>query len=222
MAKILTITAHPDDLEYYAGGFLLKAIQKKHEIYSIILSNGELSPKDKSQRQNIQTRQMETKKAISFVKKIFFLNIKDGQVSNLKQTELKKLNHIFEKVVHPDFVITHNSNDYHADHRYVSQISKQIISFKVPIIYMDTFSGYHHFPDFFVDISNEFSEKITLLEQHISQKHLLLPKRSKILNQYRALQYLNEINKYAEAFFVDKSNGTKKTEQLFFNLNNKG
>lgn len=221
MSKILIVTAHPDDLEYFAGGFLLKAVKHNHEVSSIIITNGELSPKNNSKEVNRNTRRNETKLSLQEkVKNIFFLDLKDGSIAyGITKNKLKELNYIFEKIVHPDFVLTHNPNDYHSDHREIASLIEKIVSFKVPIFYMDTFAGSNKKPDFILDITEEFTEKCDLLRKHISQSHLFLDQRAEIINSFRGLQYLNSINKYGEAFYYDSSLHTKSIENLFYNLN---
>jgi LmbE family N-acetylglucosaminyl deacetylase len=84
----------------------------------------------------------------------------------------------------PDFIITHNPDDYMPDHTATAKLvfdaaftatlpnwpSKTKKAAKlVPIYYMDTLAGVNFVPDEFVDISDEIDLKIEMLECHESQ-----------------------------------------------------
>lgn len=223
MSKILIVTAHSDDLEYYAGGFLLKSFQQGHEIFVIIVTDGSLSPQKGNIKQIIKQRREETLSALEpYVKKIFFLNIKDGSLQyGIPNNVIKKLNQIFTNEVHPEFVLTHHKEDYHTDHREIALLVEKIVSFKAPIVYMDTFSCSYNKPDFVLDITNEFNEKQKIILKHVSQIHLSLDKRIKIINNFKGLQYFNKNDKYAEVFFSDSVQHMEKIKKFFHKLNEK-
>ena len=88
------------------------------------------------------------------------------------------------KYANPDFIITHNPDDYMPDHTATSRLvfdasftatlpnyeSKYKEPAKlVPIYYMDTLAGVNFNPTEFVDISEEIDLKIKMLECHESQ-----------------------------------------------------
>ncbi|MBO5927606.1 MAG: PIG-L family deacetylase, partial [Clostridia bacterium] len=84
----------------------------------------------------------------------------------------------------PDFIITHNPDDYMPDHTAVSRLvfdasfSATLPNYKsklnkaaklVPIYYMDTLAGVNFVPTEFVDITEEIDLKIEMLNCHESQ-----------------------------------------------------
>ena len=88
------------------------------------------------------------------------------------------------KYADPDFIITHNPDDYMPDHTAVSRLvfdasfGATIPNYKtkyskpaklVPIYYMDTLAGVNFQPTEYVDISEEIDLKIRMLECHESQ-----------------------------------------------------
>lgn len=88
------------------------------------------------------------------------------------------------KSVNPDFIITHNPDDYMPDHTAVSRLvfdasfTATLPNYKsgvkeaarlVPIYYMDTLAGVNFQPEEYVDISEEIDLKIRMLECHESQ-----------------------------------------------------
>ena len=60
----------------------------------------------------------------------------------------------------PDLIITHSENDYHADHRSLSLITKGAVSHYIPILYCDTLMGVNFSPNYYVDITDHYELKI--------------------------------------------------------------
>lgn len=95
------------------------------------------------------------------------------------------------RYANPDFIITHNPDDYMPDHTAVSRLvfdasfTSTLPNYTnyehrysaidgaparvVPIYYMDTLAGVNFVPTEFVDISEEIDLKINMLECHESQ-----------------------------------------------------
>ena len=119
----------------------------------------------------------------------------------------------------PDFIITHNPDDYMPDHTAVSRLvfdasfSATLPNYKsktgkaaklVPIYYMDTLAGVNFNPTEFVDISEEIDLKLEMLNCHESQivwmrdhDHIDFPDMVKTCSRYRGYQCGAE---YAEGF----------------------
>lgn len=119
---ILAIGAHPDDIEYYAGGTLLK-MAKDNQIFYVVATDGGLNGDGK-------LRKAEQGRASSFmrVKKTIFLNYPDLGLEDRK----KKLHRDLLKIIlklRPDLVFTFDpenqfavQNDTHPDHRALAMI----------------------------------------------------------------------------------------------------
>ena len=88
------------------------------------------------------------------------------------------------KYAQPDFIITHNPDDYMPDHTAVSRLvfdasfAATLPNYKsryekaaalVPIYYMDTLAGVDFQPTEYVDISAEIGLKLKMLNCHESQ-----------------------------------------------------
>ena len=128
--KILALGAHPDDIEIFMYGLL--SIYKKggNEVYTMIATDGAKGGA-LSDEKLAQNRAHE---AIAGLKKLsspIFLNIPDGQLGEV--SEHRKI--IKENIlkIMPDLIITHSENDYHADHRSLSFITKSAVSHYIPI-----------------------------------------------------------------------------------------
>ena len=88
------------------------------------------------------------------------------------------------KQVNPDFIITHDPNDYMPDHTAVSRLvfdasfTATLPNYHtevsgaakmVPIYYMDTLAGVNFNPTEYVDVSDYIDTKLAMLECHESQ-----------------------------------------------------
>lgn len=119
----------------------------------------------------------------------------------------------------PDFIITHDPNDYMTDHTAVSKLTfeasfvasvphykpgKFPASNVTPLYYMDTYAGINFVPTEYVDISDVMDIKLEMVKCHESQikwlydhDHIDYPETVKIGSKYRGLQCGVE---YAEGF----------------------
>ena len=161
--KILAIGAHPDDIELYCGGTLLKAIDRGHEVRMLVCTNGELQSRK---------RYDEQVKACKFlkVKKIYFLNMKDGRLEHGVDL-ISQVDEVI-KTYKPDTVFSHCLEDTHQDHLAVAKSVRSANrgwNFNW-ITYPSYDLRINFIPNLFVDIAGYFSKKSKLLEIFKSQK----------------------------------------------------
>ena len=176
-STILAIGAHPDDIEISCSGFLLFLKEKYHcKIVSLICSKGEL--KD-NETDRLRDQEKASKKLGVF--KNIILNFNDGYISHNRDlvNEIEKILNLWK----PEFVLTHDQQDYHQDHRQVAlatiSASRKL---KPNILFYPSINQFYSFhANFFVDISSYFSKKIDILnsfdvfsskDQIFSEKHL--------------------------------------------------
>lgn len=182
--KILAIGAHPDDLEISCAGTLAKLVKAGHEVVLCHASNGDKGHYEIPPQELARIRQREAKQAGEVIGcKTVTLGLKDGEIkASDENARLAVLELI--RSVEPDFIITHDPNDYMPDHVEVSKMVFDM-SFlatvpgfsdrfppagKVPaLFYMDNLSGMHFQPTLYVDISETFDTKIDMLRCHQSQ-----------------------------------------------------
>lgn len=123
------------------------------------------------------------------------------------------------KEVKPDFIITHDPNDYMPDHTAVSRLvfdasfaatlpnypsKAEGAASLVPVYYMDTYTGVNFQPTEYVDISDFMEKKLEMLCCHESQivwlrdhDNIDFPAMVRTCSRYRGYQCGAE---YAEAF----------------------
>lgn len=217
--KVLAIGAHPDDIEIACAGTLAKCVKRGDEVYVFHISTGNLGHVIIPPTQLIEIRKKEAEKAgqlagIKVIEGVF--DDLDIYTEN-KQSRDKVVDVI--KMVKPDFIITHDPNDYMPDHTACSKLvfdasftatlpnyhskEKEPASL-VPIYYMDTLAGVNFNPTEFVDITEEIDLKLKMLNCHESQivwmkehDNIDFPDMVKTCSKYRGYQCGVQ---YAEGF----------------------
>lgn len=182
--RVLAIGCHPDDIEIACAGTLAKCIKRGDEVVVAHLSTGNLGhvviPPDELTR----IRAEEARRAGALAG----IEVLDGVFDDLDiyADNAESRNKVVEIIQYaqPDFIITHNPEDYMPDHTAVSKLvfdaaftatlpnwpSKTGKHAKlVPIYYMDTLAGVNFNPTEYVDITDEIDLKIKMLECHESQ-----------------------------------------------------
>ncbi|MDG4905598.1 PIG-L family deacetylase [Mesorhizobium sp. WSM4898] len=196
--KILALGAHPDDIEIFMFGTLAAYAALGAELTFAIATDGakggEGDPKSL-----VKTRREEATEAAGLLGVTpRFLGFPDGALvadAALIDT-LKAL--IGE--VQPDLAITHAPNDYHGDHRALSDGVRIAASFEVPVLHADTLGGTGFSPTHYVDISSHWDLKGQAILAHRSQgpEHYL--NGARMQNAFRAGQCNGAPGALAEAF----------------------
>lgn len=199
--KVLAITAHPDDIEIFMFGILSIYHEKGHKIFNVIASDGSKGAENPDEKL-ASIRKKEVRNGIGFLGDLFFLDFPDGELSICSNitVKLKQILH----TINPDLVITHAPNDYHTDHRSLSYFVVEATDFKCPVLFCDNLLGVNFLPDFYVDITKFFNDKIKAIMCHKSQKPEKYVNSVKILNSYRAAQCNHSNEGYAEAYRWEK------------------
>jgi LmbE family N-acetylglucosaminyl deacetylase len=222
--RVMVVVAHPDDMEFSAGGTVAKLAKEGKHVTLVQVTSGNKGTdrRDITSEELAEAREAEEREAATRlgVKHIEFLRIGDGEV--MPDLELK------EKIVRqlrlhrPDVVITHDPfRPYalHSDHRGVGQATVDAVypTARDPLHY------HHHLteeglephktaelwltnpeaPDLYIDITDTVDSKIHALKAHKSQvgdgEHLeeRIKQRTKDVGAAAGMEY-------AEAFKVIK------------------
>ncbi len=217
--RVLAIGAHPDDIEIACSGTLAKCVKRGDTVIVCHVSSGNLGhvviPPDELK----VIRANEAKKAGAMAGiEVICAGFDDLEIFDNNKESRDKIVDVI-KYANPDFIITHNPDDYMPDHTAVSRLvfdasftaslpnyeSKYKEPAKVvPIYYMDTLAGVNFNPTEYVDISNEIDLKLKMLECHESQVVWMrdhdgidFPDMVKTCSRYRGYQCGAE---YAEGF----------------------
>ena len=183
-------------------GLLLCYKSEGHEIHMAIATDGGAG-NVLGYHDLINVRKKETIDALSFLGRPHFFDFPDGELSFIKNGKEKIKEYIFS--ISPDLIVTHAPEDYHADHRALSVLVRDVSNFICPVIYADTLLGVNFNPDYYVDITNHFSKKSNAILKHESQNPQTFLEATELLNRFRSAQCNSPKGHYAEAFRIDKS-----------------
>lgn len=184
--RILAVGAHPDDLELACGGTLAKYSQQGAEVVMAYATNGNMGHKVISPGELAEIRKQEAQQATEKIgAKMIWMDYPDEWIFSNRETREAFVDMI--RSARPDVIITHSPDDYHPDHRKVSELvfdasflssvphieTPNVVHEKItPIYYMEPLGGLAgcgFIPDTYVDVSNTFNIKKDMLACHQSQ-----------------------------------------------------
>jgi N-acetylglucosamine malate deacetylase 2 len=194
MSAVVGIFAHPDDEAFGPGG-TLATLAKEHDVYLICVTNGDAginSSKKTQELGEIRREELLFSSQIVGVKKVFFLNYKDGSLShNLYHEIADKIKTLIDDI-RPDVLLTYEPRGVsgHIDHITTSMIAsylfqkvkyvKELWYFCVTEAFRDTVRNYFiYWPPGYakkeitkvVDVTDVWEQKIAAIKKHESQKH---------------------------------------------------
>lgn len=192
--KILAVGSHPDDVELFCGGVLLRAVEEGHIVRCAVCTNGESQGREKE-------RIKEQKEAWGFlgVNYGYFLKLKDGAL--VHDTELiTKLEEII-KEYKPDLVFSHSEADYHQDHIAVAKAVRSANrNWNFNWVTYCSYDLRNPFiPNFFVNLDGYYEKKKELLKIFKTQKDRWYFKEDVLVS--RSLG--TNIGKYVEPFRIE-------------------
>lgn len=224
--NILALCAHPDDIEYFCAGTLLKYRKQGHQIFYVLTTSGNIGSNVYNSREEIaavrEKEQLEAAKLLDA--KVKFLRFDDQGLQDTPETRRAVINAI--RWANPDVIFTHSPRDPSTDHAVTGKIVSEVILSlpgknvpadeppirKTPsVFFWDTAAGVNNTPEVYVDITEEMELKLEALSKHKSQYawmdtfqiHGFL-EHSEILSKFRGLQ---AGCKYAEGFIPYRIHG---------------
>lgn len=128
---VFAVFAHPDDEAFGPAGTLFH-YSKTHDVYLICVTNGEAGENHSGNKTNllakIRRAELENSASILGVKKVFFLNYKDGELCNNIYHDLARdISKIVDKFK-PEILITYEPRGVsgHLDHVAVSLVTHYV------------------------------------------------------------------------------------------------
>jgi|GEM_PF-6442583 len=170
---ILSLIAHPDDLEIAAAGTICKLTENQHRVFIGIVTD-EL---------DTRMRAIRTAEAVEAAGKmgvpesrLLFLGQEDRFASDDDATATVLQIWMKAQACNPDVVITHSKNDTHQDHRAVHCLALSATRQSAAVYLFAAVINSLRKPDFkptvFVDTSRQWARKIDALACYPSQDAL--------------------------------------------------
>jgi LmbE family N-acetylglucosaminyl deacetylase len=163
--KILAVGAHPDDIEFGAGGTLAKHAACGDEIHILVLTSGETG----LGFHPTSTREREAREAAMLLDADLTLaHLPDSRLPDGKQTidEIEAV----AAAVKPDIGYIHSVHDTHQDHRAAAHASRVALRGVTKLYAFQAPSATTEFqPHRYPDITNFIEPKLELIRAHKSQ-----------------------------------------------------
>lgn len=104
---VLGVAAHPDDLDYYAGGTMAAFAQQGAKVYYLILTDGSKGSADRSttpeQLRAMRRDEQRDAAAVLGIKEVFFCDFPDGELQNTLEVKRQVVRAI--RQVRPDVLV---------------------------------------------------------------------------------------------------------------------
>lgn len=185
--NVLAIGCHPDDIESYCVGTLIKCVKRGDKVTACHVANGNMGHEVIMPDELREIRAKEAKKAGAMAGiEVVSIDIGDLLPNASDFSQRDKIVELIRKVK-PDMIITHSPTDYMADHREVSKLvfdasfvasvphyGKGEATDVTPLFYMDNYAGLNFNATEYVDITDEMDLKIKMVGCHESQVKWLL------------------------------------------------
>ena len=223
MKNIIVVSAHPDDEVLGVGGTLLKHKKENDNIFWLITTN--ISQKQGFTKERVESRLEEIKKVEKAlgVTKTFSLNQPTMSLSSSSVISMiPEISEIFNEV-RPEIIYCLNRSDAHSDHRFTfDAVMACTKSFRYPFVkrvllyeciseteFAPAVPEKVFQPNYFVDVSEFFSEKQRIMEIYESElgEHPF-PRSQRNIEALATFRGASVGVEYAEAFqllkFIDK------------------
>jgi LmbE family N-acetylglucosaminyl deacetylase len=194
MSRVFAIAAHPDDIEFFMSGTLIRLKEAGFELHYMNLANGCCGTTEFDVETIARMRLEESRSAADYLGAVFHDPICPDLEIFYDRPTLLRLSSIMREVA-PDIVLTHSPSDYMEDHTNTCRLavtaafSRCMPNFPVNprrAAVFNKLTVYHaqpywhrdplrHIvePDMFVDVTEIVDRKVEMLSRHITQKRWL-------------------------------------------------
>lgn len=188
--KILMIGAHQDDNEFRCGGIAHKYVKLGHEVTFLSMCNGCGGHHIMNAKETTATRAKESAAVAELLGITYDVwDIDDCNIVADLPTRKRLIRYI--RNINPDLIITHRTNDYHADHRAVAQLVQDAsylltvpnecpdapaMRYMPVIMYNEDRFKYPPFEaDIVLDMDDEIDTKLKIADLNVCQVYEWLP-----------------------------------------------
>lgn len=183
--RVLAVGAHPDDLELNCAGTLARYAAQGHKVFIAPFTSGNMGDTAIPPKELATIRRRESEAAAAVIEATLLWPGVDDELVFPDPAQRSLMIDLLREA-DPDVVFTHSPNDYHPDHRYVSQLvfdsyfQKGLPHVPGPVrpacrfgqtqvYYIDNLGGIGFLPAEYVDITPAMEAKKRMLASHESQ-----------------------------------------------------
>jgi LmbE family N-acetylglucosaminyl deacetylase len=183
--NILAIGAHPDDIEINCAGTLARYAEQGDRVVIAVFTSGNMGDLRVPPAELARIRRAEAEASAAIIGARFLCPAIDDECVFPNEVQRRTMIDLLRQA-DPDVIITHSPNDYHPDHRYVSQLvfdsyfqkglpnmpdqQQPACRFgQTQVYYMDNLAGIGFLPEEYVDITPVMELKRRMLACHESQ-----------------------------------------------------
>lgn len=196
LEKVLFIGAHPDDIEIGCGGFILRN-KDNFDTHFIVVTDGGYTYNPDIRMNELTDSRIKLNASLVGLYHKYEDNYIVNQYSELVTDLESAINQI-----KPSLIFTQGTGDFHHDHFAVSNATMEATrKSKASIFTYENPHTRNFKPNFFVDITEQFPDKLNLLSVYKSQiekKRINLDSIT-YMAKFRATNYFDP-SKYYEAF----------------------
>lgn len=207
--QILVIAAHPDDEIFGMGGTIAKHIKIFGDTVSVCCLSDGVSSRNHHKDKDIKERFEALSNSAKYLGYdiVDSISFPDNSFDSIPLLDIAKEIESVKKITNPDIVYTHSPSDLNIDHRMVCHASliafrpsktqncKEIRAFEVPSstdYSVPQLYGREFEPNLYIDISNQWEDKLKSLKCYQSELSNDFPTRSidgfDVLSRYRGNQ----------------------------------
>lgn len=190
----LAIAAHPDDIEFFMSGTLMRLAEAGYAIHYWNLANGCCGTTQYDVPTIVRMRREEARAAADSIGAVFHESLCNDMEIFYDRETLFRVASVFREVA-PEIVLTHAPSDYMEDHMNTARLAvsaafargmpnfpadppRPPVDQKVTVYHAQPFSHRDPLrravePDFFVDVGDVLERKTAMLALHVSQKQWL-------------------------------------------------
>lgn len=161
--RILSIGAHPDDIEFGCAGTLVKLrMEPGAEVFLLVMTAGEKGGDPELRKKE----QMDAAKVIG-AREVFWGGFKDTDVPNNRDA-IETLERVIREVK-PDLAMTNHPNDTHQDHRNLALNMITATRYVSRVLFFESMTSVEFQPTVFVNVESTLEAKLKALGSHRSQ-----------------------------------------------------
>ena len=178
---VLAFGAHPDDVEISAGGTVSKMVSQGKTVGVVDLTRGELDTRGSA---DLRSKEAAQATEILGLSVRVNLDLGDGTFENSHENKLRIIKQI--RRFQPEIVLANALSDRHPDHSRGAAVVKEAVFLsglpKIetsidgesqtawrPRLLAHYIQDYYHEPDFVIDVTDHFTQKMNSVKAYSSQ-----------------------------------------------------